>query len=177
MLGFLVALAGCTTHTNQRLLRIFFTGVEPTNSVPVAVSVIASNNVSAEVAAATDVPVSFLHKPYAEGNCTACHLSAMSQELRAAGGKLCLECHGKLIQKAKYVHAPVAEESCDACHEPHEAPNRFLLARKVAEICMDCHEESDLLKLQAHMGENFSECTRCHDPHGSDRKNLAKGTP
>jgi predicted CXXCH cytochrome family protein len=152
--------------------------VDLTNRTPATVSGVVVTNTPAQLAAAavaTNVP--FLHKPYAERNCTACHLSEMSQELRASGSALCLGCHDKLIGNAKYVHTPVADGRCDLCHAAHEAPNRYLLARKVSEVCLDCHDDSLIGKMPVHAVADYPLCTQCHDPHRSEQRYLARGKP
>src|SRR5512133_1403178 len=105
-----IVLVGCSSHTNQKLLRVFFTGVDRTNEAPVARSSAVDTNTPAQLAAAAAAAIPrFLHEPFSQRNCTACHVSDMSQELRANTAELCLGCHEKLIGNAKYVHAPVAD--------------------------------------------------------------------
>jgi predicted CXXCH cytochrome family protein len=169
--------AGCSPQTKEHLLRVFFTGAGTTNRPPVTASAAVSTNAAVQPSIPTTPQVVSSHKAFTERNCTACHLTAMSQELRSSGSDLCLECHDKLIGNAKYVHAPVNDGRCDLCHQPHESTERFLLTRKAQDLCLDCHPFAQMVKLRGHATMGTAECVSCHDPHRSEQKNLVKAQP
>ena len=171
-------LAGCSSQTKDRLLRVFFTGVDATNRPPTTAEapVAATNQALLAVAPSIRSEV-HTHPPYFERKCTACHVNELSQELRSNGGDLCLGCHDKLIGNAKHVHAPVSDGRCDLCHLPHESPEPFLLTRKAQELCLDCHSLAQMEKLRGHATMGTSECVSCHDPHRSELPKLAKAKP
>ncbi|MEI6779342.1 MAG: cytochrome c3 family protein [Verrucomicrobiota bacterium] len=168
--------AGCRPETKDKLLRVFFTGVDAKGRPAVAAAAV-STNTAVRTAATNTFPVVFLHQPFAERNCTACHVSDLSQELRTGGSGLCLGCHDKLIGNAKYVHAPVSDGRCDLCHQSHDSPERFLLTRKAQVLCLDCHALVQMAKLRDHATLPDAGCTSCHDPHRSERKSLVKPAP
>ena len=175
-LGCLIAITGCSTRTRDRVLRVFFTGIDQPAAVP-------DERPEARPARTTALPVApsnpplFTHQPYAENNCAACHLGTQSQELRATGNALCRECHPTLLAQAKFVHTPVADGECKACHAPHESTEPRLLIAKGQAVCTECHELPDLAKVKGHETMGTDVCWSCHDPHRSDKKGLLKGAP
>ena len=166
---------GCSSAARHDVLCFFFTGVDRPNSLPVSTVVHATTNEA--TALSVSAPVEYIHKPYLERDCAACHVSAESQELRAQGEALCFECHKTLIGNAKYVHAPVAAGQCELCHEPHKSPERFLLRHKSQELCLDCHSMPLMMEIRAHGNMGQKSCVECHDPHRSDRPKLEKSRP
>jgi len=170
-----ILVAGCSSQTNQRLLRVFFTGVDQTNSPPVVVEPPRpSTNTAAGPVAIVTVPVIYRHQPFLDGKCDACHLAGGSEELRATGSALCLECHQKLIQNAKFLHAPVRDGRCALCHDAHKSPERFLLTRKGQDVCLNCHKMAEMTKVKGHLSMGSAECLSCHDAHRSNEKYLLK---
>jgi predicted CXXCH cytochrome family protein len=176
-LGCVLLLAGCSSQTKHRLLCVFFTGLDQTNSPPLAVASAASTDAAAQPAAAAAIPVVYFHKPYFERNCEACHVTGQSEELRATGSDLCLECHQKLIGNATYVHAPVNDGKCNLCHVAHKSTERFLLTGKAQDVCLDCHKRAKMVKVKGHATMGTAECVSCHDPHRSDQRKLLKAPP
>ena len=170
-----VLVAGCSTETKQHLLRVFFTGVDETNASPVVVAAdkLGTNAPAGPVTTLVTVVV-YMHKPYLERKCDACHLAGQSEELRATGSALCLECHAKLIENAQFVHAPIRDGRCDLCHEAHKATERFLLTRKGQEVCLNCHKPAAMARVKGHAKITVAECLSCHDAHRSDRGYLLK---
>lgn len=172
-LCFSLALTGCGSQTRHRLLHVFFTGVDqPAASSSAA----AAQSTNAPLQAAIQVagPTLFVHQPYAEQKCSACHLGAQSQELRPGGGEICLECHTKLKTPAKYVHAPFGDGSCGTCHTPHQSEEPHLLSAKGQGVCTSCHELNQIRNLKGHAAMGGEVCWKCHDPHSSDQKNLVR---
>jgi predicted CXXCH cytochrome family protein len=166
--------AGCSTESKQRLLRVFFTGTEETNAPPASELVGVVTNAAARPAAAPEEPVVYMHQPYLERKCDACHLTGQSEELRATGSALCLECHQKLIANAAFIHTPIGEGKCDPCHDAHQSTERYLLTRKGQEVCLSCHKLVEMLSLKGHDSMGAAECLSCHDAHRSDQKYLLK---
>ena len=164
---------GCSTETKQRLLHVFFTGVDETNAPPVVVAAPVVTNVAAAVVVPA-APVVYMHPLYADRKCDACHVTGQSEQLRATGSALCLQCHQKLIANARFIHAPIRDGRCDQCHESHKSSERFLLTRKLGDLCLGCHKPSDLAKVPGHEDLKPDECLSCHDPHRSDQESLVK---
>lgn len=113
-----------------------------------------------------------VHRPYAQGNCAACH-PAGSAALRGTESTLCLSCHPGLAQdlKAGRPHGPLAgEKSCTPCHNPHTAPAAPLLPARQAQVCGRCHAAQATTANGAahrHPEQGGKGCTTCHDPHVS----------
>jgi len=170
----LLLITGCGSETKQRLLHVFFTGIDETNAPPADTMTSAVTNTASRTATTTAEPVVYLHKPYMERKCDACHLTGESQALRVTGGALCLECHAKVAAPAKYSHAPVEEGRCDLCHEAHKSTERALLTRQGSDVCLSCHELVYMTKINGHAKTSGPECWSCHDAHRSDNKYLVK---
>lgn len=177
-LGCVIAVAGCSSQTQDRVLRVFFTGMEqPGTRAAESSSARATNTVSQPTAAPAVPPPIYVHLPYGENKCSACHIGTQSQELRPGGAAICKECHPKLADNAKYVHAPFADGDCKACHSPHQSLEPRLLIAKGQAVCTECHEPALLGKVKSHEGRENDVCWTCHDPHGSEQKGLLKASP
>ena len=173
-LSSVLALTGCNSQARHRVLCVFFTGVDQPTAPPPVRPAAPGTNAVLGTAAQTNQPAVYLHQPYAEQKCAACHLGEQSQELRAGGGDLCLECHPKLVGQAKYVHAPVKDGQCQHCHAAHQSTEPYLLTRKGQGVCVDCHTLAKIEKVKGHAGIGKDLCFTCHDPHGSEWKKLLK---
>ena len=167
-------IVGCSTETKQRWLHVFFTGVDGTNALSASLPTAVVTNVVALTAAVPAAPVVYMHPLYAERKCDACHLTGQSEQLRATGSALCLECHQKLIANAKFIHAPIRDGRCDQCHEAHKSTERFHLTHRAQELCLSCHTQVEMAKVNAHASLGTAECLSCHDAHRSDQKGLVK---
>lgn len=165
---------GCSTETKQRWLHVFFTGVDGTNGRPASVTAPVVTNVVAVPAAVPAAPAVYMHPLYAERKCDSCHVTGQSEQLRATGSALCLQCHQKLIANAKFIHAPIRDGRCDQCHEAHKSTEHFLLTHKVQDLCAGCHKPAALAKVPGHADMKADECLSCHDPHRSDEASLMK---
>jgi predicted CXXCH cytochrome family protein len=176
-LACVVLVASCSSETKQRLLHVFFTGVDGTNAPPKSIGASPGTNALARPAAAPAEPVVYQHQPYLERKCDACHVTGQSEALRVSGGALCLECHAKVAAPAKYIHAPVEEGRCDQCHEAHKSTERALLTRRGSDVCLSCHELVYMTKIKGHAKTSGPECWSCHDAHRSDNKYLVKALP
>ena len=114
--------------------------------------------------------------------CLSCHDPHMSDSrklLLGAGGKLCRQCHGEIVESAtaETGHAPAADD-CSTCHEPHSSGEVGLLTMAPEELCVACHDSGDEDLVQAHLGADLGKltCTQCHTPHGSGHEKLLART-
>jgi predicted CXXCH cytochrome family protein len=166
---------GCSTETKQRWLQVFFTGVDGTNAPPAsAAPKVVTNAVAPPATTAPAAPVVYMHPLYAERKCDSCHVTGQSEELRATGSALCLECHQKLIANAQFIHAPIRDGRCDQCHEAHKSAERFQLTHKAQELCLSCHKLVEMANVKGHASMGTAECLSCHDAHRSNQKYLAR---
>ena len=173
-LAAVLLVAGCGTETKQRLLHVFFTGVDKTNAPPPGAVLLPQTNRLVSTVLSPSAAALHVHQPYGERKCDACHQSAQSERLRVNEPALCLECHPKLGERAKYVHAPVAAGQCSFCHEAHESTVAALLNRPVAELCAKCHPAAQLKLVKDHTNPGNADCVRCHDPHRGEQWNLVR---
>ena len=170
----IVLAAGCSTRTKQNVLHFFFTGMDETNTPPVVAADDLPHTNSPAGIVAPLTPLVYLHQPYLERKCDSCHLSGESEALRATGSALCLECHAKIVENAKFIHKPIRDGRCDQCHEAHKAGERFLLARKGQDVCLNCHKAAAMAVVKGHANMGSAECLSCHDAHRSDQEYLLK---
>jgi predicted CXXCH cytochrome family protein len=117
----------------------------------------------------------YLHLPFVQGRCEACHVTRGAKATVARGADLCFKCHEPLRQKLerKYVHAPVrGERECLTCHGPHggQAPN-LLVRSSTDRLCFRCHDRRLVAGTVQHKALEGG-CTTCHDPHATDEPNL-----
>lgn len=179
VLGAFVAVlaAGCSAPTRQTLVRVFFTGVDrPGVAVPAPPAAAVTNNLIPARTVAP-APILFVHQPYDERKCDACHLSKQSEQLKREEPGLCLECHPQLGGEAKFAHAPFSAGRCSLCHEAHQAEEKKLLTRKAQELCQVCHKPSLMRLVSRHAAAGDAACVTCHDPHRSNQKALVKANP
>lgn len=168
---------GCSAPARQTMLRVFFTGVDRTHTVVVPQPVVAATTPLVPVRAVAPAPVLFVHQPYDERKCDACHLSNQSEQLKRAEPGLCLDCHPQLGGETKFAHAPFSEGRCSLCHDAHQAEEKKLLTRKAQELCHDCHKPALMQLVARHAAVGASTCVACHDPHRSNQKALVKANP
>jgi predicted CXXCH cytochrome family protein len=164
--------AGCAAQTREKWVRVFFTGIDPPRPAPVAPT--AATNATVRPSALPPAAPVFVHKPFGERQCAACHLMDQGQQLRATGAALCRTCHERLPGDMKFVHAPVANGECGECHLAHESVEPKLLRRPGDATCVECHERALLDTVSAHAAAGSAACVGCHDPHGSNLKGLLK---
>ncbi|RJX24395.1 MAG: hypothetical protein C4563_00410 [Desulfobulbus sp.] len=124
------------------------------------------------------------HRPFAQGNCGACHLL---HRPKASGyladqyqnGKLCQDCHEQSGQGGgNFIgHSPVMKGQCSKCHSPHAADYDKILRRPENDLCFECHQPVR----RAHEGAAVQhkplaegQCTACHTAHGSPYENILK---
>ncbi len=114
--------------------------------------------------------------------CLSCHDPHMSDHrklLVTAGGELCGQCHGEIVDaaNAETGHEPAADD-CLTCHEPHGSAEVQLLNMEPQELCIACHDTDDEDLVAAHLGADLGRltCTQCHTPHGSGHEKLLART-
>lgn len=172
-------LNGCAAGTRDRLLRTFIDGVPDQNQKTKKTDSLnrtGAVNTSESKANKSIELKNIVHPPFAEQMCDSCHESKFSQRLSQKGKALCFTCHDDFSDKKKTVHYPVSEDLCLECHEPHQAPNKGLLKKKVPEICWACHDDfakgKDIKVVHPPVEEGL--CLECHDPHASDNERMLK---
>jgi predicted CXXCH cytochrome family protein len=160
---------GCSVRKNYKTLSFFFDGV-PDPNAPVARAAGPSGpgvpTYSYEVVAKM-----YQHKPYAEGNCAACH-TADKKHLVTVKAELCLKCHAPATTQYATMHAPVALGQCLWCHEPHESDSPKLLKTTSAQLCLQCHDQALLPSdIKPHLSDRAN-CLYCHVGHGGPKPSL-----
>ncbi len=123
----------------------------------------------------------YLHAPFAEGDCGACHAVAtmtdpprLSKDLWADVPEVCLSCHALEMegdQLRPVQHKPFAEGKCIDCHDPHATDIPTLLRAGQPALCVSCHEEDGITQAP-HVRDNPNNCLACHLPHSSFAEKL-----
>lgn len=180
----LLLLVGCSTPGKQKLLTLFFDGVpQPGQTNQPAIQYdedgrpLVFNEHAQTNAGSAIVPVFFKHAPYEENNCSECHKSKYSVEMKASQREVCGSCHkeSSSVLPAKFVHMPVENSECSACHDAHGSPIAKMLLKPADKLCADCHEGFQEFPSTAkvfHMPVANGECSSCHTPHASEHKGL-----
>jgi predicted CXXCH cytochrome family protein len=117
------------------------------------------------------------HEPFADGDCTLCHVAASSAApfvLRVTQDELCGDCHEDAVEEnrsAAFPHVSAGGARCSACHNPHGGQDRSLLHRETNELCLSCHDPGGGSAGGAGHFQTHSDldCDTCHSPHGGDR--------
>jgi predicted CXXCH cytochrome family protein len=161
-----VALAlGCSSHKRYRVLSFFFDGV-PNPDAP-------KNSLSAR-RSVSGKPI-FVHQPFAEKKCDACHLNSQDIFARAKMRPgACVDCHKGVRDEYPVMHGPVAAEACTMCHAPHQATQAHLLKAATPKVCVQCHDEATLGTTVAEHQNPKSDCTGCHSGHGGTDRHFLK---
>ena len=163
---------GCSGRKHYKTLSFFFDGVpDPAASAT-------GTRVTAE-RGGTKFTV-YVHKPYAENNCKACHEGDRTQffTLAAATGPTpdkCLTCHADVPHQYPNMHGPVAVNACTWCHSPHQSANAHLLKSTPNKVCMQCHGPTGLSPSTANHTDPKANCLDCHSGHGGERNLLKAG--
>ncbi len=123
----------------------------------------------------------FLHDPFAEGDCAACHAVAaagdpplLTEDLWGDELEVCLSCHQLEMtgdQLRPVQHDPFAKGECTKCHDPHATDIPSLLVADQPTLCADCHEEDGITRAP-HVRDNPDNCLTCHLPHSSFAERL-----
>ncbi len=177
---FLVVLVGCSLYISARFLR------PSVQATPTPTPIVLEPRPEEEVAtsglgSATVSGVHFIHPPFGEGDCGACHavISSgdplrLSEDLWGDELEVCLSCHGLEMagdQMRPVQHKPFEEGKCVDCHDPHAADLPTLLRQDQPTLCADCHEEDGITQAP-HVRDNPDNCLTCHLPHSSFAERL-----
>jgi predicted CXXCH cytochrome family protein len=134
---------------------------------------------------ATGEDTQSLHAPFADGDCSLCHLEGDPKApgpLLSAANEICLGCHEDFAQivEHEFSHA-AAKESCVNCHNPHNAKYTKLLLDDIGALCLSCHSEMKSITTQAKVKHdatiNDKACINCHNSHGTDVEHLLISLP
>jgi predicted CXXCH cytochrome family protein len=155
---------GCTPQKRYRVLSFFFDGV-PNPDAPRGATARRS---------ASGRPI-FVHKPFAEQKCDACHLNSQDIFARAKMRPgACMDCHADVRDQYAVMHGPVAAEACTMCHAPHQSSQAHLLKTPTPKVCVQCHDEATLGTTVAEHQNPKSDCISCHSGHGGTDRNFLK---
>ncbi len=176
----LAALAGCSTQTKHRWLTFFFDGVPPIGAETNPPPAIAYDEEGRPVgvfapstnAAPAPAPPFTRHPPYEDRQCTECHESRFSVQLKGTQLQVCFACHDDFLAAVKVRHQPAENGECSACHDSHGSPLPKMLTRPVPALCAECHEDALAGAAVKHQPVENGECSACHSAHGSDQKGL-----
>ena len=185
MLVFLVGyFSGCSTPKNYKILSFFFDGVPlPKNDITTSTlngeinsnSNIDSTQKKKSDALAAIVPqlTEFVHKPFGDKDCNACHELGRKVILKMDVPDLCYSCHKKFDTLYTELHGPVAGGMCNSCHQPHNSKfQKLLITENNSDLCYNCHVEADILQNPVH--KDKSACLKCHNPHGGKTNKFLK---
>jgi predicted CXXCH cytochrome family protein len=112
-----------------------------------------------------------LHQPVSEGQCLACHKGHVSEQksmLKAAPGKLCLDCHEQGYTAAAGSHPADSGQECATCHVPHQSGVRALLrGDRERDLCFSCHKNISVERGRFSLHKPFAQgnCGGCHLLH------------
>lgn len=209
---FLMFASGCDKYARHEVLTFFFTGVPPIDGEEDLQSESSlsrgltieerreKKRIEAKRMVEEQKIPSYVHGPYASGQCYLCHSTASSATFRTfvkkrsgtkgtqMGGvslrlvmeenKLCIDCHAEksvdvAYGKGLWVHGPVSKGICTACHSPHQSPYEYmLLTGNSKDMCSKCHAEGFIEETEDHL--RGDECTSCHNPHVGKSRFLLK---
>jgi predicted CXXCH cytochrome family protein len=169
---FVALVLGCSAQKHYKTLSFFFDGV-PDPSKGEGATQLTGERGGAKFTV-------YIHKPYAENNCNACHEGDRKQffTLAAAVGPTadkCLSCHSDVPHQYPNMHGPVAVNACTWCHSPHQSANAHLLKSTPNKVCMQCHGPTGLSPSTANHADPKANCLDCHSGHGGERNLLKAG--
>ena len=165
-------LSRCSPYAGKSVLNLFFDGVPEADTTLAARlepgGLQGDSSGFHETILASAEPEHYLHYPYEERDCGACHDQQSLGNLVESQPGLCYACHEDLSTRYHYLHGPVAGGYCTACHDPHTSGNSRFLRMTGDELCFHCHKRASVLKNEIHQGLEGMLCTDCHHPHGGD---------
>jgi predicted CXXCH cytochrome family protein len=161
---------GCrSAQQRYEVLSFFFDGV-PNPNAPTG----ADGGEEGAGGSAGAVPVSFMHKPYQDNQCDACHgTTGRFEEFTKADNSVCFKCHQGVQTKYANMHGPVALGECNLCHVPHESSIPALLLDTPRALCTTCHVP-ELLSPEPADHLTDRNCLDCHVGHGSQGRHLLR---
>lgn len=160
---------GCTPEKRYKVLSFFFDGVPDPNAPPVTDQ---ERDATGNVINA----VAFVHKPYGEGKCDACHGNTAGKTFESfsrVDDSVCKKCHEPVYHEYPRMHGPVALGECSLCHVPHESSVQFLLKDLPTAVCSSCHLK-ELLPSSPIDHQSDRNCLDCHSGHGGTAPALLK---
>lgn len=169
----MILLCRCSPQVGNSLLTFFFDGVPENDTIMLVAdqsSIQADSTMQKEEEASAEEQTVWIHYPYAEKECAACHDQQSLGSMTEPEPGLCYICHEDLSANYVYLHGPVAGGYCSACHNPHSSENEKLLRFSGDQLCFYCHAENDVYKNEMHEGLDGMACTDCHNPHGGEDK-------
>ena len=164
-MGMIFALGCSTVESRYKVLSIFFDGVPDPNAAKLVVR-----------QKSTGRPI-FVHKPYAEQNCDACHTATQDIFARAmVPPERCFNCHPNVLSEYPKMHGPVASKECLQCHSAHQSVEPHLLKVESPRLCLNCHLPATLsVATAAHKDPKIS-CLDCHSGHGGPDMRFLKSS-
>jgi len=171
-IGFMASWMGCSAQRRYRVLSVFFDGVpDPNAPASARGGVVGPGGAVARI--------THVHKPYADGNCNACHVGGTDSIFRTSSGlnidsDVCLKCHAKVINQFAVMHGPVSSVECLRCHTPHESNTEHLLASSSPRVCVQCHVPELLSPKPPEHLDKTADCLTCHYAHGGAKHGLLK---
>lgn len=168
-------LTACSIQNHYSTLSFFFDGVtnhEHIHQAPVDPSVITTDTTTT-LAKFTE-PKLYLHLPYLEKKCAACHNQGRMGSLMESEPGLCYQCHTDLEIRYSFTHGPATGGFCSECHNPHKSTEEKLLLHPGEELCLGCHEVEQVTENLFHNISEETACLSCHGPHGSQNHSLLK---
>lgn len=164
-LGLLLLLLGCgTPQQRYKVLSFFFDGVPDPNAP------------KGTVASASGGKPSYLHNPFANGKCNACHQSEDPFSPPHVTAATCLACHTQVPGEYPLLHGPVASGQCQFCHTPHQSTEPHLLKLSSPRICQQCHEPGSISPKVAEHTDPKADCMSCHSGHGGSDRHFLKAS-
>lgn len=164
----------CSPYAGRSVLTFFFDGVPEADSSGTALMVPFGDHPdslgNSETVNKAMIPERFIHYPYAEHECAACHNEQSLGNMVEPEPGLCYICHEDFSDRYQYLHGPVAGGYCTACHDPHVSDHEKLLKMTGYELCFYCHESESVLSNPIHEELEGMSCTDCHNPHGGEDK-------
>ena len=173
-------LIGCDPVTKYKVLSFFFDGVPlPPGMAPDPNAPLTRGQrvrPTTQPAGTAQKPKKiYLHKPYAQRQCTGCHSRATSFQVPVAQDA-CRKCHPRYydVPWDDWIHGPVAVSKCSLCHLSHESEYRGLLKEPQTELCFSCHDRPRTLSRPYHVEAEagVKRCGACHDPHSAGNRLL-----
>jgi len=165
LVAFITLVFGCSPEKHYKTLSFFFDGVP--NPAAAKTGFTARRGASGK-------PI-FIHKPFADEKCNACHLNTDDIFARAkVRANVCVECHAAVKIEHRVMHGPVVNDACILCHTPHTSPNEHLLRTPAPKVCLQCHEIPSLSKFTPEHADSKGNCLSCHSGHGGSNHKLQK---
>lgn len=117
---------------------------------------------------------SHLHAPFADGDCTTCHVEPDSSEAFALVDDqpgLCGACHEEQVEISRtsaFPHVSAGGGRCTDCHNPHTGDGESLLNGGAQAVCLTCHDPGGASTEQSgrFVTHVDVDCATCHSPHG-----------